>query len=267
MIVLSQDPPVSLGYEDTDLLKIVGRQIAGVLAQQQAADRLAEGRQFQAYSRLAAFLMHDLKNVAAQQALVVKNAEKHKNNPEFIDDAFATIEHSVRKMNRLITQLAERSRKEQRERIKLNDALVAVVKRTSDRNPVPEIDVAGSDVCVVADPERLSAIFTHVIRNAQDATDESGDVSVKVRSNSETVDIVVTDTGVGMDASFIREKLFRPFESTKGVGGMGIGAYQVREYVRDLNGDLNVKSKPGSGTSVTIRLPIANGEHDGDNNA
>ena len=257
VIILSQDAPISFTYEDTDLLKIVGRQIAGVLAQQLSSDRLAEGRQFQAYSRLTAFLMHDLKNVAAQQSLIVKNAEKHRNNPEFVDDAFATIEHSVKRMNRLIAQLAERSRKEQRQRVKIADALIAVVEQHSDRQPVPQITIGDSEAVVIVDPERLSAIFTHVIRNAQDATDDKGTVLVELTNHSSMIDVVVTDTGVGMDETFIREQLFRPFESTKGVDGMGIGAYQVREYVRELKGYLDIDSTPGTGTAVTIRLPIA----------
>ena len=262
VIVLSQDLPISLTYEDTDLLKIVGRQVAGALAQQQTSDRLAEGRQFQAYSRLTAFLMHDLKNVAAQQSLVVKNAEKHKNNPKFIDDAFTTIDHSVKRMNRLIAQLAERNRKEKRIHIDISKALADVVASVSDRKPVPQADVDDCDAMVSADAERLSAIFTHVIRNAQDATSELGSVIVKLICSPSNIDIVVTDTGVGMDESFIRKNLFTPFESTKGVGGMGIGAYQVREYVRELKGSLNVESAVGVGTVVTIRLPVVNGEHD-----
>ena len=260
VIILSQDVPISLTYEDTDLLKIVGRQVAGVLAQQQSSDRLAEGRQFQAYSRLTAFLMHDLKNVAAQQSLVVKNAEKHKNNPEFIDDAFATIEHSVKRVNRLIAQLAERNRKEKRARMEVSKALAEVVKSVSDRKPVPQADVDDCDAMVSADPDRLAAIFTHVLRNAQDATNEVGSINVELICGTSMVDVAVADTGVGMDESFIRKNLFTPFESTKGAGGMGIGAYQVREYVRELNGYLEVESKKGVGTTVTIRLPIANGE-------
>lgn len=260
VIVLSQDTPISLTYEDTDLLKIVGRQIAGVLAQQQSSDRLAEGRQFQAYSRLTSFLMHDLKNVAAQQSLVVKNAEKHKNNPKFIDDAFATIDHSVKRVNRLIAQLAERNRKEKRARIEVSKALAEVVKSVSDRKPVPQADVDDCDAMVSADPDRLAAIFTHVLRNAQDATSEGGSINVELVCGTSMIDIAVTDTGVGMDESFIRKNLFAPFESTKGVGGMGIGAYQVREYVRELNGHLDIESEKGAGTTVTIRLPIATGE-------
>jgi signal transduction histidine kinase len=63
-----------------------------------------------------------------------------------------------------------------------------------------------------------------------------------------------------MSERFIREQLFKPFESTKGADGMGIGAYQAREYVRELKGEIDYQSTPGAGTKVTISLPIAASE-------
>jgi putative PEP-CTERM system histidine kinase len=256
VLVLEQAHPINLTYEDTDLLKIVGRQIAGLLDLQSTSDKLAEGRQFQAYSRLAAFLMHDLKNVAAQQSLVVKNAAQHKNNPEFIDDAFATIEHSVNRMNRLIEQLSERSRKEQRQNVDLVEILRAAVKRTSDRRPAPSISVQSKSQRFSADRDRLFAVFYHVLRNAQDACDDDGEVRVTLESADGNTVVEIADNGVGMSEQFMREQLFKPFESTKGADGMGIGAYQAREYVRELSGDIRYQSEAGSGTTVTIMLPV-----------
>ena len=66
----------------------------------------------------------------------------------------------------------------------------------------------------------------------------------------------VIDQGAGMDAEFIRQRLFRPFDSTKGSKGMGIGAYQAREYARGLGVDVEVQSEPGKGTEFCIRLPL-----------
>ena len=60
-----------------------------------------------------------------------------------------------------------------------------------------------------------------------------------------------------MSPEFIRERLFRPFDSTKGSQSMGIGAYQAREYVRQLGGHIDVSSKVGDGTRFEIRLPTA----------
>jgi putative PEP-CTERM system histidine kinase len=257
ILVLTQAVPISLNYEDTDLLKIVGRQVAGALAQQRDSEHLAEAKQFQAYSRLTAFLMHDLKNLAAQQSLVVKNAAKHKRNPEFVDDAFVTIEHSVTRMNALIAQLAERDRKYQRQRVNLWEILNAVVKRSQDRQPKPRLSARQKDISVMADKDRMFAVFQHLVRNAQDASDEDGEITVNVAVNNGNALVRIADTGVGMEESFIRERLFRPFESTKGADGMGIGAYQAREYVREMQGFMDVESEPGKGTIVTIGLPTA----------
>jgi len=79
---------------------------------------------------------------------------------------------------------------------------------------------------------------------------------VTLSSFADTAVLVITDTGKGMDAAFVRERLFRPFDSTKGSKGMGIGAYQAREYVQMLGGQVEVQSSPGLGTSFSITLPV-----------
>ena len=60
-----------------------------------------------------------------------------------------------------------------------------------------------------------------------------------------------------MDAAFIRERLFRPFDTTKGSQGMGIGAFQTREFVRMAGGDVHVESDVGKGTRFLISIPLA----------
>src|SRR5690606_24296409 len=90
-VVFEPPAPFELTYEDRDLLNTAGQHVATLLLQHEADRRLAELSQFEAYNRLTAFVMHDLKNSAAQLSLVVGNAVKHKHNPEFIDDAIETI--------------------------------------------------------------------------------------------------------------------------------------------------------------------------------
>lgn len=60
-----------------------------------------------------------------------------------------------------------------------------------------------------------------------------------------------------MSPDFVRDRLFRPFDSTKGSRGMGIGAYQAREFARKLGGDLKVDSEVSKGTTMTMTLPLA----------
>jgi putative PEP-CTERM system histidine kinase len=261
VLLLDPPPPFELTFEDRDLLKTVGRHVATILAQHEADRRLAEGRQFDAYHRLTAFMMHDLKNAVAQLQLVVRNAEKHRHNPEFIDDALETIANAVERMNRLIEQLSDSGRPPPAAAVDLGALVARVVERCSDREPCPDLGpppVAG--LRVLADPERLGAALEHVVRNAQDATAPDGEVSVTMSQEDGLARIAVKDTGAGMSAEFLRERLFRPFDSTKGAKGMGIGAYQVREYVRGLGGSVEVQSSPGAGTRFEIILPVLKAE-------
>ena len=82
-------------------------------------------------------------------------------------------------------------------------------------------------------------------------------MTVRVQRSGAAAAIEVVDTGCGMDAEFIRSRLFRPFDSTKGESGFGIGAYQAREFVRKCGGSVEVDSAPGLGTRFIIHLPLA----------
>jgi putative PEP-CTERM system histidine kinase len=256
-VLYEPPPPFELTYEDRDLLKTVGRHVATQLAQHDADRKLAESRQFEAYNRLTAYMMHDLKNAVAQLGLVVSNAEKHKRNPEFIDDAIGTISNAVDRMTRLIEQLRDPPRNARSQQVPLDRLVRDAVKRGSLRTPVPTLTLPGEgEVNVRADPERLSAVLDHVLRNAQDAAPD-GQVGVQLGVSRDEATLVFEDEGPGMDAEFVRERLFRPFDSTKGSKGMGIGAYQAREYVQSLGGRVEVQSSPGRGTAFSIILPLA----------
>jgi putative PEP-CTERM system histidine kinase len=255
-LVLAAPPePYDINYEDRDLLKTVGRNVAVHLAQRRADEQLAESRQFDAYNRFAAFVMHDLKNSVAQLQLLVANAQRHRHNPVFFDDAIGTIRNTSERMTRLIEQLQRRETQGTRRAVDLEAAVHAAVARAEAR--VPAVSVAGdlAGVQVTADPDRLAAVIEHVIRNAQEATASTGTVSVELQMLDGQARVAVVDNGAGMDEDFLRHRLFRPFDSTKGAKGMGIGAYQAREYARDLGGDVEVWSAPGRGTRFCIRLP------------
>ncbi len=276
-VVLAAPPePFKPNYEDRDLLKMMGRHVAVHLAQYEADRRLAESRQFEAFNRLTAFVMHDLRNLAAQLALIVSNAERHKRNPEFVDDAIGTIANSTERMQRLIEQLQRREIQGGIRRVALAEVARRACERCSARKPVPKCGDVLEDAWVDVDPERLTMVVEHVIRNAQDATPEDGSVVLSVsldgsdaateiavpvgetsRLRVPTVALTVSDSGAGMSREFIAERMFKPFDTTKGSKGMGIGAYQVREYVRSLGGRVDVASHVGQGTRITLRIPLA----------
>ena len=244
-----------LNWEDHDILKMAGRQAATQLAQMLAAQALTEAREFFAFSRLSAFVMHDLKNVIGQLSLLINNAAKFNNNPQFMVDAVKTIENSVIKMNRLLTQLSKGS---SRDKFKVNLAEVVdeVNKARLTSKPVPKLECAERNMYVSANRDQLVAIIEHIVQNAQEATPIDGWVKLRLSRTDHRACIEIEDSGCGMDAKFIRDRLFRPFDTTKGQGGMGIGAFECRDYVRELGGEINVQSEPGVGTLFRIYLPL-----------
>ena len=247
--------PERLTWEDLDLLRTAARQAASYLALEQAADELARERQFAALNRFTAFLMHDLSNILAQQRLIVENAARHKHNPAFVDDAIETIDNTVKRMSRLLEQLKTGQAAQPARRVELAATCRHAVARTADREPKPTLDVRDESAAALVAGDRLEHVLDHVIRNAQDATPPGGRVHVTVRTEGESAVIDVTDSGKGMDPEFIRDRLFRPFDTTKGAKGMGIGAFQAREFARSAGGDVRVSSTPGSGTTFVIVLP------------
>ena len=249
-----------LNFEDHDLLRTVVRQLAVFLAQDQAREMIAETRQFELFNRLTAFVMHDLKNLIAQQSLVVSNAAKHKSNPQFVDDAIDTIANSVRRMNHLLEQLQGGSVNRRASTVDIGSVLNQVVSDAAGRLPVPDLYVDGESMTVLADQERLDNVLRHMVRNAQDATPSDGVVAVRVSTverdpHGRYVRIDITDNGEGMSPDFVRDLLFKPFYSTKGAQGMGIGAYQARDYIDSIGGAVEVDTELGRGTTFTILLP------------
>ncbi len=257
VLLLAPKAPMQLNWENMDLLKTSGRQAASYLSLYQAAEALAEARQFEGFNRLSAFVIHDLKNIIAQLSLVTKNAVKHKSNPAFVDDAMTTIENAVERMSRLLTQLNSSRVEDEPSCTDLVQAVQESVLTQSQHQPVPVLSSAEGPIPVQAEADRLVSVISHVIQNAQDATPDDGEIRIVVEPNTKEALVHIIDTGSGMSEQFIREHLFKPFHTTKGLTGMGIGAYECREFVRSIGGHVEVRSEPGKGSTFSLSIPVA----------
>ncbi|MGI9291373.1 MAG: XrtA/PEP-CTERM system histidine kinase PrsK [Gammaproteobacteria bacterium] len=264
IILFQSSSAFRLTFEEIDLLRTSGRQVAAHLAQYHADRQLAESRQFEAFNRLTAFVMHDLKNLIAQQSLMVKNAAKHKTNPAFFEDAIGTIENSVARMNKLLQQLQTGDTTGPRRNVLIDTCIRDALTKCEGREPVPVFKEPEQAVTVNVDVERLTSILAHLIRNAQESCRTEGEVTVSVVAASGNAFVEIRDTGCGMEDEFVRNRLFRPFDSTKGSQGMGIGAYQARSFIHASGGLMQVASVVDEGTTITIRLPLSLNEASGE---
>ncbi len=250
--------PRELGWEDFDLLKTVGQQVASYLAEDAALRELVEARQLEDFNRRFAFVVHDLKNMTSQLQLLVRNADRHGDNPEFQKDLLATVRNAVEKMTKLLEQLSSKRLSEPIAAgvlagVDLHDLLSDLCSRWP--SDIINMHAVGEGVVVRGDRDKLSAALSHVIQNAVEATSGHGPVALRLLRRGEVAAMEIEDQGKGMDESFVREELFKPFRSTK-TAGYGIGAYQARELVRELGGTLTVASRVGQGTLVTISMPV-----------
>jgi putative PEP-CTERM system histidine kinase len=246
---------VDVNWEVNDLLKTASQQAASFLAQMQATEALLEVRKFDAFNRMSAFVVHDLKNIVTQLSLMMKNAKRLSDNPEFQQDMLMTVENSLDRMRQLMLQLREGATPPGTAfGVNLGCIIQRIEAVAAGRGRTLEVQL--SELVVArGHEERLERIIGHVVQNAFDATELDGRVWLNLDRSRGQARVVVGDTGQGMSAEFIRDRLFKPFQTTK-QAGMGIGAYESFQYVQELGGKIEVDSELGQGTTVKMLFPL-----------
>ncbi len=256
VVLASPRTAIEVNWEVLDLLKTASRQAASYLGQLRASEALLEARKFAAFNRMSAFVVHDLKNLVAQLSLMLRNAERHRANAEFQKDMLMTVEHAVGRMNHLMLQLRTEATPVDKPRpIDLESVVRRVCAAKTAQGAVIELELAPG-IFTLGHEERLDHVIGHLIQNALDATADAGSVKVRLAHDDGSVILEVADTGRGMSPEFIRDRLFKPFETTKS-GGMGIGVYESAQYVATLGGQIAIDSSPDAGTRGRVVLPPA----------
>jgi putative PEP-CTERM system histidine kinase len=264
VLLVEPRAPVHPDWEVFDLLRTLARQAASYVFEQQAERALVDTHNLQEYSKRFAFVVHDIKNLSSQLGLILSNARRHGDNPEFQADVLHTVENSVARMNNLLSQLRGATTgpaRPTRPPIELThsaDALALVRELVAAHPQAPQIAITCDlpSVAVQIEPEPLRSVLAHLIDNAVEASGSAGRVSVTLGRDGERVTVDIIDEGPGMEVSFVRDELFRPFRSTKD-SGFGIGAFQTRELIRAAGGQLEVITKPGAGTTMRVVLQAA----------
>lgn len=187
--------------------------------------------------------------------MLVANSEKHKNNPEFQKDMMETLDNSVKKMKLLLHKLNSGDSIEGPAPLSLDRLLTQAVALKSQFEPKPTLELVDTGLTLLANWGRMERVVGHLIQNAIEACGREGRVLVRLRRDNNNAVIEIVDNGTGMSAEFIRDRLFKPFETTKSAG-MGVGVFESREYVQELGGELAVDSHEGEGTRFTITLPL-----------
>ncbi len=252
---------VELNWEVRDLLRTAASQASGYLDQAQATEALLEARKFDAFNRMSAFVVHDLKNIVTQLSLMMKNAKRLRDNPEFQQDMLDTVENSLEKMRQLMLQLREGDKPHGvTSGVDLEQIAKRLAAAASSKGRVLELELQPG-VSTRGHAERVERVLGHVVQNAFDATPASGRVLLMLDAEGSQARVRVEDSGCGMSEDFIQNRLFKPFQTTK-ASGMGIGAHESYQYVQELGGKISVQSELNRGTTVTLLLPLFHAQAD-----
>jgi len=234
-------------------------------------------------SGVAHELNNPLSNIATSTQILAEEAggeDKTGEAAEFRRELITQIDEETWRARRIVRSLLDyaRDRDFHRETLPLA-SLVEDTLRLIRRQIPGSIAVAveiPEGLEASGDRQRLQQVLLNLVRNAADAMQDGGEVRITARlthevcvaqppdrlvfghcsSEAAAVEIEVRDNGCGI-ASATLPRIFDPFFTTKDVGkGMGLGLFIVFEIIEEHGGCIAVESKPGCGTSFTIRLPL-----------
>jgi len=162
-------------------------------------------------------------------------------------------------MNKMMEVLSGKTTSNKSSKVNIISVLEELVhhRKIAGGKPVPVLGCESASFYVKADKNQLIAILGHLVQNAQDATDDDGKITISQKRSTDGVLIEIEDTGSGMSEDFIKNKLFKPFKTTKGSKGMGIGVYEAREIILAIGGHIEVRSEVGVGTCFKLTIPAA----------
>lgn len=244
-------------FQDFDLLKCVGDQIAANLLKVQLSQKLLQAKELEAFQTMSAFFVHDLKNTASTLNLMLQNLPVHFDDPAFREDALRGVSKTVTHINRLIGRLGMIRHELQIKGVAsdLNEVVAKSLAGWEDASGIRLEKNLRTLPEIFLDQEQMVKVVTNLILNAREAVAKDGQVRIETSQNNGWVVLAVTDNGCGMSAEFLNRSLFRPFQTTKKTG-LGIGMFQSKMIVEAHGGRVEVESAPGKGSTFRILLPL-----------
>jgi putative PEP-CTERM system histidine kinase len=242
--------------EDVEFLSTVGEQAASAILTARVSESLAEAREFEAFTRLTSFVIHDLKNAVSALSMLSQNALRHFDDPEFQRDALATLARTVDRMTTLMDRLASPETQSLRSApVDLSGLAVEACQPLAGGSRIAVVLDLGGVPPVQGDAHALQKVATNLVTNAAQSIAGEGVITLRTHVDSGCVVLSVSDTGCGMSDAFIRRSLFSPFRTTK-KGGWGLGLFHVKGIVEAHGGAIDVVSKPGVGSTFRVSLPV-----------
>jgi len=247
---------VSYSVEELDLLKCIGDQLAVAVLNLRLTEDLMQAKEMEAFQTMSTFFVHDLKNAASGLNLMLRNLPVHFDDPAFRADALRGIGNTAARIDNMIERLSalRNNAEPRREEADLNELVGETIKRVEGMEQVDLKKELRALPEVFVDREQIRNVITNLLLNAREALGREGRIVVETARRDGRAVLSIADNGAGMTAEFVKESLFRPFQSTK-KNGLGIGMFQSKAIVEAHGGGIEVESEAGKGTTFRVWFP------------
>jgi putative PEP-CTERM system histidine kinase len=243
---------------DYDLLRAVGKQIAHQILNINLMDDLSNSKKLEGFHEMSVFVVHEIKNLSMTLSLMIPNVETHFDKPEFRKDALKTLNQIVVKLNDFTSRLSGFSRIFNLEKAKVDingliTGTIATLNGVINANMTQQLEPLLP--LLEIDQTQIKEVLINLLMNAHNAVGLNGKIHITTLSEDGCVILSVSDNGGGMTEDFIKDKLFKPFKTTK-PQGLGIGLFHSKKIIEAHGGSIDVQSEKGKGATFQIRLPV-----------
>ncbi|MGD1045825.1 MAG: ATP-binding protein [Bacteroidota bacterium] len=215
-----------------------------------------------AWKEMAKQVAHEIRNPLTPMKLSIQHLQhafkdRAPEREEILQRVTQTVIDQIETLSRIATEFSHFAKMPERkfERVSIDNLLKETINLFREVQGISFIDqLASPNVEVIADSDQLHGVFINIIRNAIQAIEKAGTITISTSQEGRLCLIMISDTGLGIPEE-IRSKIFEPNFSTKSEG-MGIGLAIARRVIEDHGGTITCQSERGKGTTFEIRLPI-----------
>jgi signal transduction histidine kinase len=248
--------------EDTDLLRTISDQTAIALKNAKLYQEKVNSEKLASLGMMSGTFAHEIRNPLTSLKTFAQLMPEKYNDAEFRDTFSKIVVGEIEKIDALIRDLLDFSAEKKSSRVnnvnlaKFMDGIVNNVqgKLAFEKSKIQiQKKYHNNAINITGDEGKLRQAFDNIITNGCQAICGEGKLSIEIKQNGKSADVIIADTGEGIHPDDL-PKIFDPFVTTKKMG-VGLGLAISKRVIEDHNGKIHVQSQPGEGTTFTISLP------------
>jgi two-component system, NtrC family, sensor histidine kinase HydH len=225
----------------------------------QSHERLLRSERFAAVGEAAAYVSHEIKNPLMVIGGFARQLERNPEVPQTAGAKLRIISDEVKRLENFLGELRDFTRpaapaKQEADLNELVQAVATMMQETAQEMKIELVTrLAGNLPRVSFDPNQMKQVLINLVKNALEAMETGGVVTLTTTAWDDQVRLTVQDTGKGIEPEIIAD-IFNPFFTTKKTG-TGLGLAVINKIIEDHHGTISVESNKGQGTSFIVQLP------------